>query len=136
MEQIKQIWRDSGCRYGIRKVWHSLKQDGLPKLARCTVERLMKKLGIQGVLRGKGKSPPDSVMTKTNPLIWSNAILLPMPQTRKDSCGAVLLRSLTLPISRLKQAGFTPPLSLMCLNGSSSVGKYPIAWIPNWYLIL
>jgi len=83
----------------------------------------------------KAKSPPNSVMTKTNPLIWSNAILLPMPQTRKDSCGAVLLRSLTLPISRLKQARFTPPLSLMCLNGSSSVGKYPIAWIPNWYLM-
>ena len=55
MEQIKQIWRDSGCRYGIRKVWHKLKQDGLPKLARCTVERLMKQLGIQGVWRGKGK---------------------------------------------------------------------------------
>jgi len=55
MEQIKQIWRDSGCRYGIRKVWHKLKQDGLPKLGRCTVERLMKQLGIQGVWRGKGK---------------------------------------------------------------------------------
>ena len=55
MEQIKQIWRDSGCRYGIRKVWHKLKQEGLPKLARCTVERLMKQLGIQGVWRGKGK---------------------------------------------------------------------------------
>ena len=47
--------RFSGCRYGIRKVWHKLKQDGLPKLARCTVERLMKQLGIQGVWRGKGK---------------------------------------------------------------------------------
>lgn len=34
MEQIKQIWQDSGCRYGIRKVWHNLKQDGLAKLAR------------------------------------------------------------------------------------------------------
>ena len=55
IEQIKQIWQDSGCRYGIRKIWHSLKQDGLPKLARCTVERLMKKLGIQGIWRGKGK---------------------------------------------------------------------------------
>ena len=55
MAQIKQIWQASGCRYGIRKVWHKLKQDGLPKLGRCTVERLMKQLGIQGVWRGKGK---------------------------------------------------------------------------------
>ncbi|MBD3727744.1 MAG: IS3 family transposase [Moraxella osloensis] len=56
IEQIKQIWQDSGCRYGIRKVWHKIKQDGLPKLGRCTVERLMRKLGIQGVWRGKGKT--------------------------------------------------------------------------------
>lgn len=55
MEQIKQIWQDSGCRYGIRKIWHKLKQEGLPKLAHCTVERLMKQMGIQGVWRGKGK---------------------------------------------------------------------------------
>ena len=55
MEQIKQIWQDSGCHYGIRKIWHKLKQNGLPKLARCTVERLMKQMGIQGVWRGKGK---------------------------------------------------------------------------------
>ena len=55
MAQIKQIWQASGCRYGIRKVWHKLKQDGMPKLGRCTVERLMKQLGIQGVWRGKGK---------------------------------------------------------------------------------
>ena len=51
MAQIKHIWQDSGCRYGIRKVWHKLKQDGMPKLGRCTVERLMKQLGIQGVWR-------------------------------------------------------------------------------------
>ena len=55
MARIKQIWQTSGCRYGICKVWHKLKQDGMPKLARCTVERLMKQMGIQGVWRGKGK---------------------------------------------------------------------------------
>ena len=55
LARIKQVWQDSGCRYGIRKVWHKLKQNDLPKLARCTVERLMKQAGIQGVWRGKGK---------------------------------------------------------------------------------
>ena len=55
-EQIKRIWQESGCRYGIRKVWHKLMQEGLSKLSRCTVERLMKKLGIQGIWRGKGKT--------------------------------------------------------------------------------
>ena len=61
-EQIKRIWQESGCRYGIRKVWLKLKQDGLPKLGRCTDERLMKQLGIQGVWRGKGK-----ITTKQRP---------------------------------------------------------------------
>ncbi|MCK6159341.1 IS3 family transposase [Moraxella osloensis] len=51
LARIKQVWQASGCRYGIRKVWHKLKQDGMPKLGRCTVERLMKQLGIQGVWR-------------------------------------------------------------------------------------
>ncbi|MCG8148637.1 IS3 family transposase [Moraxella sp. PS-22] len=55
LARIKQAWQDSGCRYGIRKVWHKLKQNDLLKLARCTVERLMKQAGIQGVWRGKGK---------------------------------------------------------------------------------
>ena len=54
-EQIKLIWQESHGRYGIRKVWHKLKQNDLPKLARCSVERLMKQAGIQGVWRGKGK---------------------------------------------------------------------------------
>lgn len=40
----------------MRKIWRQLKQDGMPKLPRCTVERLMKQAGIQGVWRGKGKT--------------------------------------------------------------------------------
>jgi len=92
MAQIKQIWQDSGCRYGIRKVWHKLKQDGLPKLSRCTAECLMKQLSIQGVWQAKAKSPLSRETTKTSLLIWSNATLLQIAQTRKDSCGAVLLR--------------------------------------------
>ena len=67
MDQIKQIWLDSGCCYGIRKVWHKLKQDGLPKLARCTVERLTKKLGIQGIWRGKHKITTKRRENQVNP---------------------------------------------------------------------
>ncbi len=55
LKQIKQIWQDSGCRYGARKVWQQLKKDGFNAIARCTVERLMQQAGIQGVWRGKGK---------------------------------------------------------------------------------
>ena len=51
-EQIKRIWKESSGRYGVRKVWQQLKREGY-FIARCTVARLMQKLGIQGVWRGK-----------------------------------------------------------------------------------
>ena len=47
-EQIKRIWKESSGRYGVRKVWQKLKHEGYV-VARCTVARLMQKLGIHGV---------------------------------------------------------------------------------------
>ena len=41
-------------RYGVRKVWQRIESEGYV-IARCTVARLMQKLGIQGVWRGKNK---------------------------------------------------------------------------------
>ena len=58
-EQIKRIWKESSGRYGVRKVWQKLKREGYI-IARCTVARLMKKLGIQGVWRGKNKQTTRS----------------------------------------------------------------------------
>ena len=52
--EIKRIWKDSKCRYGARKVWKQLKSEGVHP-ARCTVERLMRQHGMQGIWRGKGK---------------------------------------------------------------------------------
>ena len=49
---IKHVHDASRGRYGARKVWHALRREGR-NIARCTVERLMKEMGIQGVVRGK-----------------------------------------------------------------------------------
>ena len=38
--------------YGVRKVWRQLQREGF-EVARCTVARLMKTMGLQGVIRGK-----------------------------------------------------------------------------------
>ena len=51
-EDIKRVYEASGKRYGARKVWHGLRREG-KDIARCTVERLMKAMEIQGVVRGK-----------------------------------------------------------------------------------
>jgi putative transposase len=48
---IKRIWEENFEVYGARKVWRQLNREHVD-VARCTVERLMKRLGIQGVTRG------------------------------------------------------------------------------------
>jgi len=52
MPEIQRVWRANLQVYGADKVWHQLGREGF-EVARCTVERLMRKLGIQGVRRGK-----------------------------------------------------------------------------------
>ncbi len=51
-EDIGRVWTENKQVYGVRKVWRQLRREG-QGVARCTVERLMGKLGIQGVIRGK-----------------------------------------------------------------------------------
>ncbi len=51
-EQIRRVWEDNFQVYGARKVWLQLRREGVA-VARCTVERLMRELGLQGVVRGK-----------------------------------------------------------------------------------
>ncbi len=46
------MWHANFQVYGADKVWRQLKRDGI-EVARCTVERLMKRLGLEGVRRGK-----------------------------------------------------------------------------------
>ena len=48
---IQRVWEDNFEVYGARKVWRQLNREYI-EVARCTVERLMKRLGIQGVTRG------------------------------------------------------------------------------------
>ena len=50
--RIDGAWEDNHKLYGARKIWHVLRRDG-QDVARCTVERLMRALGIRGVVRGK-----------------------------------------------------------------------------------
>ncbi|WP_371317351.1 IS3 family transposase [Alcaligenes faecalis] len=52
MAEIRRVWQANMQVYGVRKVWHQLQREGIA-VARCTVERLMRRLGLQGVRRGK-----------------------------------------------------------------------------------
>lgn len=50
--EILRVWKEHRSVYGADKLWAQLKREGIP-VARCTVERLMRELGIAGVVRGK-----------------------------------------------------------------------------------
>ena len=51
-EKIRRVFDDNFQVYGVRKVWRQLLREG-ESVARCTVERLMRAMGLQGVVRGK-----------------------------------------------------------------------------------
>ena len=49
---IERVWSANLQVYGARKVWRQLGREGIG-VARCTVERLMRRQGLRGVMRGK-----------------------------------------------------------------------------------
>jgi transposase InsO family protein len=51
-DEIRRVWEENFQVYGADKVWTQLKREGVV-VARCTVERLMKQMGLRGVVRGK-----------------------------------------------------------------------------------
>jgi putative transposase len=49
---IRRVWDENFQVYGVRKVWRQLKREDV-SVARCTVARLMRDLGLRGVVRGR-----------------------------------------------------------------------------------
>jgi putative transposase len=72
-DTIRRIWSENRCVYGPRKIWRQLRREGI-EVARCTVERLMREMGLQGAVRGRkfrttvpeesAYRPPDLVERK------------------------------------------------------------------------
>jgi transposase InsO family protein len=50
--EVKRVWDENFQVYGVRKVWRQLIRENIGA-ARCTVGRLMRDLGLRGVVRGK-----------------------------------------------------------------------------------
>jgi len=50
--EVRRVFEESFSVYGVRKVWRQLRREGRD-VARCTVARLMKEMGLQGAIRGK-----------------------------------------------------------------------------------
>ncbi len=68
--EICRVWKANRKVYGARKVWHQLRREGIV-VARCTVERLMQTMGLQGAVRG-GKprtTTPDIEAARSKDLV-------------------------------------------------------------------
>ena len=103
---IQSVWDSNFEVYGVRKVWNHLVNDDKLAVARCTVARLMRVLGLQGAVRGKrfkvttgpdtgAVRPPDLVerrLTATRPdELWVARIELAPERfgARCDGAGAL-----------------------------------------------
>jgi putative transposase len=50
--EVRRVWEENFGVYGVRKVWRQLGREGVC-VARCTVARLMRQMGLHGIVRGK-----------------------------------------------------------------------------------
>jgi putative transposase len=68
--EIARVWGENFRVYGADKIWTQLNREGVP-VARCTVERLMRSLGLQGARRGKVKRTtiPDELAARPADLV-------------------------------------------------------------------
>jgi putative transposase len=50
--EIRRVFAANFGVYGVRKVWRQMQREGI-EVARCTVARLMRQMGLKGVVRGR-----------------------------------------------------------------------------------
>lgn len=60
--EVMRVFAENFSVYGVRKVWRQMQREGFD-VARCTVQRLMRELGLQGVIRGKPVRTSSAAMT-------------------------------------------------------------------------
>ena len=58
MPEIERVWKENFEVYGAKKVWRQMKREDFV-IARCTAGRLMKRLGLEGVTRGRRSTGRD-----------------------------------------------------------------------------
>jgi len=69
--EIQRVWNEHQQVYGPRKVWRQLRREGI-RAARCTVERLMREMGLRGAVRGRAWK----VTTQSDPAVARPADLV------------------------------------------------------------
>jgi transposase InsO family protein len=63
---IQRVWKENFHVYGARKIWRQLNRETI-RVARCTVERVMRQVNIQGIVRGRRRRTTISDPTANHP---------------------------------------------------------------------
>ena len=87
--EILRVHAENFGVYGVRKVWRQMRREVF-EIARCTVERLMRELGLQGVIRGK---PVRTTVSDRRRRAHSTRSTVSSTRRRRTGCGS--LTSLT-----------------------------------------
>jgi putative transposase len=83
--QIERVWKANFGVYGARKVWRQLIREGVD-VPRCTVERLMREMGLRGPYGAGGtRRPRSSTRRPRGPRI---SFSVTSPPTVQTSCGS------------------------------------------------
>src|SRR3954466_9648619 len=108
---IKRVWDANFQVYGVRKVWRQLQREAIVA-PRCQVARLMKQMGLTGVVRGKAVQTTHSDKSTPCPLDRVNR------QFRPPAPNVLWVSD--LPTSPLGRALCMSPSSSTLLPGASS----------------
>jgi transposase InsO family protein len=69
--KIQKVWDENFAVYGVRKVWRQLRREKV-LVSRCRVERLMRRMGLKGAVRGrafKRTTTPDAAAARMPDLV-------------------------------------------------------------------
>ena len=112
--EIRRVFEANFRVYGVRKVWRQLRREGF-WVARCTVARLMRDMGLRGAIRGKPLRTTISDKAALCPLDHMNR------QFHAFRAGPSLARRFYL--CRDLGASSMSPSSSMPMRGGSSAGE-------------
>lgn len=100
--EVRRVFDQNFRVYGVRKVWRQLKREAFD-VARCTVSRLMRDMGLQAVTAASPSEPRSA--TRSRHARWITSIA----SSRRQ--GRMLAGSPTLPMSRPGAASSMSPSS-------------------------
>ena len=119
---IERVHAENYGVYGVRKVYAQLHRDG-HRVARCTVERLMRAAGLRGVSRAKGPRTTIPGTGRDRARTWSSGS---SPRPDPTSCG-----SPTSPTAGRSPGGSTSRSSSTSTHVGWSAGSSPRACAPT-----